>query len=79
MTTLDWLIAAATLLFAVNGYLRGFIVGALSLAGFVILRIPTVRLTDNCAGGIKDIRGRLGGRCPSNQGCPAQRSQPGDG
>lgn len=31
------------------------------------------------AGRIKDIRGRLGGRCPSNQGCPAQRSQPGDG
>jgi len=35
MTGLDWVIAVATLLFAVSGYLRGFIVGALSLAGFV--------------------------------------------
>jgi S1-C subfamily serine protease len=35
MTPLDWLIAGGTLLFAVSGYVRGFIVGALSLAGFV--------------------------------------------
>lgn len=34
MTTLDWIIVAIALLFAVFGYLRGFIVGALSLGGF---------------------------------------------
>lgn len=36
MTTLDWIIVAITLLFAVFGYLRGFIVGALALAGFAV-------------------------------------------
>lgn len=46
MTTLDWLIAAATLLFAVNGYVRGFIVGALSLAGFVVGAIVGTRIAD---------------------------------
>jgi S1-C subfamily serine protease len=35
MTSLDWIIVAATVLFAVSGFYRGFIVGALSLAGFV--------------------------------------------
>jgi S1-C subfamily serine protease len=44
MTTLDWLIVAATALFAVNGYLRGFIVGALSLAGFVAGAIVGTRI-----------------------------------
>jgi len=44
MTTLDWLIAAATLLFAVSGYFRGFIVGALSLAGFVAGAVAGTRL-----------------------------------
>jgi hypothetical protein len=34
MTTLDWLIGVATVLFAVSGYLRGLIVAALSLIGF---------------------------------------------
>jgi S1-C subfamily serine protease len=34
MTTLDWLIAAAVLLFALAGSRRGFVVGALALAGF---------------------------------------------
>jgi len=46
MTTLDWLIVAATLLFAVNGFLRGFIVGALSLAGFVAGAIIGTRIAD---------------------------------
>src|SRR5690349_16216421 len=34
MTSLDWILVAATLLFAISGYYRGFIVGALSLLGF---------------------------------------------
>jgi S1-C subfamily serine protease len=34
MTVLDWLIVAGTALFALSGYYRGFIVGAMSLAGF---------------------------------------------
>jgi S1-C subfamily serine protease len=46
MTTLDWLIVAATLLFALSGYFRGFIVGVLSLAGFVIGAIAGTRLAD---------------------------------
>jgi hypothetical protein len=46
MTALDWLIVAATVLFAVNGYLRGFIVGALSLTGFVVGAIIGTRIAD---------------------------------
>jgi uncharacterized membrane protein required for colicin V production len=46
MTTLDWLIVAATALFAVNGYLRGFIVGALSLAGFLVGAFLGTRIAD---------------------------------
>jgi S1-C subfamily serine protease len=46
MTALDWLIVAATLLFAVNGYLRGFIVGALSLGGFVAGAMIGTRIAD---------------------------------
>src|SRR5690349_18559130 len=34
VTTIDWIIVALVALFAVAGYLRGFIVGALALAGF---------------------------------------------
>lgn len=34
MTTVDWVIVAFTLLLAVGGYRRGFLVGALSLVGF---------------------------------------------
>jgi uncharacterized membrane protein required for colicin V production len=34
MTSLDWIIVAATAVFAISGFFRGFIVGALSLAGF---------------------------------------------
>ena len=36
MTTVDWLIVGLTVLLASYGFLRGFIVGALSLAGFAI-------------------------------------------
>jgi len=46
MTTLDWLIVAATLMFAVAGYFRGFIVGVLSLGGFVAGAIAGTRVAD---------------------------------
>ena len=46
MTKLDWLIAAATLIFAVSGYFRGFIVGFLSLAGFVAGAVAGTRVAD---------------------------------
>ena len=36
MTGLDWVIVGFTVLLAVYGYLQGFIVGALSLAGFAV-------------------------------------------
>lgn len=36
MTGLDWVIVAFTVLLAFYGYLQGFIVGALSLAGFAV-------------------------------------------
>jgi S1-C subfamily serine protease len=36
MTSLDWIIVGATALFAISGFFRGFIVGALSLIGFVV-------------------------------------------
>ena len=36
MTTVDWVIVAFVALLAIYGYLQGFVVGALSLAGFVI-------------------------------------------
>jgi S1-C subfamily serine protease len=36
MTTVDWIIVAFTVLLALYGYAQGFIVGALSLAGFVL-------------------------------------------
>ncbi len=51
MTTLDWMILAATLLFAVAGYFRGFIVGVLSLSGFVAGAIAGTRLADALLGG----------------------------
>jgi S1-C subfamily serine protease len=44
MTALDWLILAATALFAVSGYLRGFIVAALSLVGFTLGAIAGTRI-----------------------------------
>jgi len=46
MTTLDWLIIAAAVLFGLSGYFRGFIVGALSLAGFVAGAILGTRIAD---------------------------------
>jgi S1-C subfamily serine protease len=46
MTTLDWLILAATGLFAVSGFIRGFIVGALSLAGFVAGAFAGTRIAE---------------------------------
>ena len=36
MTAIDWLIVAFTALLAVYGYIQGFIVGALSLIGFLV-------------------------------------------
>jgi S1-C subfamily serine protease len=36
MTVVDWLIVAFTVMLALQGYARGFIVGALSLAGFAL-------------------------------------------
>jgi S1-C subfamily serine protease len=51
MTTLDWLIAAATLIFAVSGYFRGFIVGALSLAGFLAGAVAGTRVADGLLSG----------------------------
>lgn len=36
MTTIDWIIVGFTVLMAIYGYLQGFIVGALSLIGFVV-------------------------------------------
>ena len=36
MTAIDWLIVAFTALLAIYGYLQGFIVGALSLGGFLV-------------------------------------------
>jgi hypothetical protein len=36
LTELDWLIVAATLLFAISGFFRGLVVGVLSLVGFSV-------------------------------------------
>lgn len=44
MTSLDWIIVAATAVFAVSGYFRGFIVGALSLIGFAVGAVLGTRL-----------------------------------
>ncbi len=46
MTTLDWLIVAATAMFAISGYFRGLIVGALSLGGFIGGAIAGSRVAD---------------------------------
>ena len=35
MTTIDWIIVAVTILMAAVGFRQGFVVGALSVAGFV--------------------------------------------
>lgn len=44
MTVLDWLIVAATVVFALSGYRRGFVVAALSLTGFVVGAIVGTRI-----------------------------------
>ena len=44
MTTIDWLIVAFTALLAIYGYLQGFIVGVLSLAGFALGAIIGTRI-----------------------------------
>lgn len=44
MTTLDWVIVALVALFGLAGFRRGFIVGALSLAGFVAGAIAGARV-----------------------------------
>jgi S1-C subfamily serine protease len=44
VTGLDWAIVAFTILLAVYGYLQGFIVGALSLAGFALGAVVGTRL-----------------------------------
>jgi S1-C subfamily serine protease len=44
VTTVDWVIAAFVGLLAVYGYLQGFLVGALSLAGFVVGAFVGTRL-----------------------------------
>ena len=90
MTTLDWLIVAATLMFAVSGYFRGFIVGALSLAGFVAgaiagtpgrRRVAVRRRLLALRAGVRPAR-RAGGRRdpgPRPGGCrrpPAPRPPP---
>jgi len=44
VTTIDWLIVAFTALLALYGYLQGFIVGVLSLAGFALGAIIGTRI-----------------------------------
>ena len=44
MTGLDWVIVGFTVLLAFYGYLQGFIVGALSLAGFAVGAFVGTRL-----------------------------------
>jgi S1-C subfamily serine protease len=44
MTTLDWIIVGITVVFALSGFYRGFIVGALSLIGFAVGAILGTRL-----------------------------------
>ena len=46
MTLLDWLILAGTIVFAISGYLRGFIVAALSLVGFVAGAVAGTRIAE---------------------------------
>ncbi|HEY8582427.1 MAG TPA: hypothetical protein VIL49_05745, partial [Capillimicrobium sp.] len=44
MTALDWIIVALALVFAAAGFGRGFVVGALSLAGFALGAVLGARL-----------------------------------
>jgi S1-C subfamily serine protease len=65
MTGLDWAIVAFTALLAVYGYLQGFIVGAMSLAGFVAgaflgTRLAPLLLTDGSRSPYAPLFGLLG-------------------
>src|SRR5881227_2975369 len=44
MTAVDWVIVVFVVLLAIYGYLQGFLVGVLSLAGFVIGAFVGTRL-----------------------------------
>ena len=44
MNTLDWIVVATTAFFALSGYSRGFIVGALSLLGFAAGAVAGTRI-----------------------------------
>src|SRR5579864_4145549 len=51
MTSLDWIVVATTAFFALSGYSRGFIVGALSLIGFGIGAVAGTRLAASLLSG----------------------------
>lgn len=44
MTAIDWIIVGFTVLLAIHGYARGFVVGVLSLAGFAVGAFAGARL-----------------------------------
>jgi S1-C subfamily serine protease len=65
MTTVDWLIVAFALLLAIYGYVQGFVVGALSLAGFAIgafigTRLAPLLLNDGSHSPYAPLFGLLG-------------------
>ncbi|MGI8505521.1 MAG: MarP family serine protease [Solirubrobacteraceae bacterium] len=65
ITTIDWLIVAFTALLAFYGYLQGFIVGALSLAGFAVgafigTRLAPLLLSDGSHSPYAPLFGLLG-------------------
>jgi S1-C subfamily serine protease len=65
MTTVDWLIVAFTALLAIYGYVQGFVVGALSLAGFAIgafigTRLAPLLLNDGSHSPYAPLFGLLG-------------------
>lgn len=65
MTGIDWVIVAFTVLLAIYGYMQGFIVGALSLAGFaagafVGTRLAPLLLSDGARSPYAPLFGLLG-------------------
>jgi S1-C subfamily serine protease len=65
VTGLDWAIVAFTVLLAIYGYLQGFIVGALSLAGFAVgafvgTRLAPLLLSDGSRSPYAPLFGLLG-------------------
>lgn len=65
MTALDWIIVVAVVLFAIYGYAHGFIVGALSLAGFALgafvgTRVGPLLLPDGADSPYAPLFGLLG-------------------